>query len=99
MSASALGSPKWASVLYWKENTEKTKHILSRSSKNKEGRDRLGCWRLENEVRVGVRSVLEGRGGNLKGKAGMGIGCGSADFRWKKKSPPPKIKRSAQIGM
>ena len=24
---------------------------------------------------------------------------GSADFRWKKKSPPPKIKRSAQIRM
>ena len=31
---------------------------------------------------------------------GMGIGCGSADFRWrKKKSPPQRIKRSAQISM
>ena len=34
-----------------------------------------------------------------KHRPGMGIGCRSTDFRWKKKCPPPKIKQSAQIRM
>ena len=64
-------------MLYWKQNTEKNMHLLPRSSKNKEGHgSRPGsCWRLENEVRAGVMSVLgggrDGRGGgewgNLNG--------------------------------
>ena len=39
MSAKALGSPKWASVVDWKQNTEKNMHLVPHSSRNKEGHD------------------------------------------------------------